>query len=96
MTRNVFIAQWNKPVKQDWTNQVKKDLAEFKIDLNLFEIEKKSIESFKKFVKVKALEYGFCRLMKIRMRHSKMDNMNYTKFELQKYLKLEKSGCKWG
>ena len=89
MTLNVFMAQWKKPVKKDWTNQVKKDLADFRMDVNLFEIKKKSIESFKKYVKVKALEYEFSRLMEIKLKHSKMDNMNYTKLELQKYLKLE-------
>ena len=88
MTYKVFITQWNHPVMQDWALQVKKDLSDFKIEPNLSNLKKKSINSFKKFVKLKAHEFEFSRLMQAKMGHSKTDNLSYSKLELQKYLKL--------
>ena len=89
MTYKVFITQWNHPVMQDWALQVKKDLSDFKIEPNLSNLKKKSINSFKKFVKLKAHEFEISRFMQAKMGHSKMDNLSYSKLELQKYLKLE-------
>ena len=53
----VFRKQWNNPVKSDWTEKVKADLIDFKIEINLSEIKSKSKHSFKKYVKVKAAEF---------------------------------------
>ena len=89
MTYKVFITQWNNPVKQDWVLQVKQDLKAFNIEPNLSNLRERSINSFKKLVKVKAFEYEFSRLMKAKNGHSKMDNLSYSKLEMQKYLKLE-------
>ena len=89
MTYKVFITQWNNPVKQDWVLQVKQDLKAFNIEPNLSNLRERSINSFKKLVKVKAFEYEFSRLMKAKNGHSKMDNLSYSKLEMQKYLRLE-------
>ena len=35
------------------------------------------------------MEYEFASLMKVKQRHSKMDNLNYSKLDMQQYLKLE-------
>ena len=40
MTYKVFLTQWNHPVKQDWTLQVRKDLSDFKIEPNLSNLKK--------------------------------------------------------
>ena len=77
------------PAKNDWTKQVKDDLNLFKIEPDLKQIAGKSQNVFKKFVKVKAAEYEFRRLMNLKQKHSKMDNLNYSKLELQGYLKLK-------
>ena len=84
-----FLAQLNQPVKLDWTDQVKQDLSDFKINLSFEEIKAKSKIVFKKFVKTKALEYEFSRLMRFKQSHSKMDDLTYSKLEMQEYFKLE-------
>ena len=84
-----FLAQWYQPVKLDWTEQVKQDLSDFKINLSFEEMKAKSKMSFKKYVKTKALEYEFSRLMGVKQSHSKMDNLSYSKLEIQEYFKLE-------
>ena len=38
----VFNTQWKFPAKDDWTTQVQKDLVDFKINMSLEEIKKKS------------------------------------------------------
>ena len=40
-------------------------------------------------MKVKASEYEFRKLMELKQKHSKMDGLNYSRLEIQKYLKLE-------
>ena len=79
MMSKVFWAQWKNPAKNDWTEQVKDDLNLFKIEPDLKQLAGKSQNVFKKFVKVKAAEYEFRRLMNIKQKHSKMDNLNYSK-----------------
>ena len=88
MLSKVFQSLIINPVKQDWTEQVKGDLFEFKIWLIFDEIKQKSKKSFKKYVKIKALEFEFERLMIKKQTHSKMKDLNYTKLEMQTYLKL--------
>ena len=56
MTYKVLLAQWNHPVKQDWTEQKREDFSEFRIEPNLDLLKKKSRNAFKKFVKIKASE----------------------------------------
>ena len=89
MIHNFFKAQWDYPIKNDWTIQVREDLAEFGISDNLDVIKSKSIVSFKKLVKVKASEFEYNKLQKIKSSHSKMDNLKYSKLEMQDYFKLE-------
>ena len=50
MIYKVFIAQWNRPVKNDWTVTVRQDLRDLKIEENLSFFKSKSSESFKIFV----------------------------------------------
>ena len=89
MINQIFCVQWNQPVKNDWTNFVKQDLIDFKIETNLSEIKNKSALCFKDLVRKKAREYEFNQLMNIKQTHSKLNNLCYTKLELQNYLKLE-------
>ena len=57
MVYNVFQAQWNRPVKNDWTLYVKQDLKDFQMECSLDNVKAKSAESFKNLVKRKANEY---------------------------------------
>ena len=49
MIYKVFIAQWNRPVKNDWTVTVRQDLRDLKIEENLSFFKSKSSERFKIF-----------------------------------------------
>ena len=81
--------QWNQPSKNDWTLLVKQDLVDLEIDVNLSNIKKKSEWSFKNLVKKKTYEYEFKHLMRRKETHRKLDNLWYSRLELQNYLKLE-------
>ena len=87
MLYKTFIAQWKYPVKDDWTEEAKSNLSELKINLSLEEIKKKSADSFKRMVKIKAKEYALEYLLKLKGKHSKMNNLSYSELKLQKYLK---------
>ena len=50
MLYKVFKAQWDYPVKDDWTIEVKKNLEELNITLALEEIKRKSANNFKRLV----------------------------------------------
>ena len=89
MLAKVFKTQWKYPAKDDWTVQVKEDLKDFGIKMDLVEIRKKSSYSFKIFVKVKSKEYALEHLLKLKSKHSKMENLDYVELELQKYLKTK-------
>ena len=89
MIHQVFRVQWNHPVKNDWTILVKKDLDDFKIDINLSNIKRKSEWTFKNLVKKKAREYEFNRLKILKESHTKLNDLLYSKLETQNYFKLE-------
>ena len=89
MIHKFVKAQWDYPIRNDWTNQVREDLLEFGISENLEVIKSKSIISFKKLVKMKASEFEYNKLQKIKSSHSKMDNLKYSMLEMQDYFNLE-------
>ena len=82
------------PIKDDWTEQVKLDLKDFQIAADLRKIGEKSQNCFKNHGKVKAAEYEYRRLITIKQTHSKMDNLKYSKLQMQGYLKLKNSDTK--
>ena len=57
--------------------------------MSLEEIQRKSADSFKRKVKVKiqAKEYTLNYLLKLKRKHSKMENLNYPEMKLQNHLK---------
>ena len=85
-----FHTQWQTEVKGDWTIEVKKNLKEFGIPQNLEFLRSKSKESFHNLVKKQAREYEFNRLLKIKVTRakSKMKDIHYSEFKMQKYLEL--------
>jgi hypothetical protein len=87
MLSKFFTTQWNHPVRNDWTEQVKLDLEEFDICAELSWIRSQSIMKFKKMVKVQARELALETLNQIKSNHSKMDNLFYVDLEIQEYLK---------
>ena len=82
MLYKFFTAQWKKPIKDDWIEEVKKDLNELDIDMTLDEMKLNSNNSFKRIVKIKTKEYTLDYLLELKESHSKMDNLNYPKLKL--------------
>ena len=82
-----FNAQKCNPIKNDWVLSIYDDLSQLNIEKSLEDIKVMKKEAFKNFIKEKikktALEY----LTNIKGKHSKMDNLNYEKLDLQTYLK---------
>ena len=75
---------------KEWTEQVRIDLDDFDIPVDLNFIKSKSEYSFKNMVKVKAKEYCFMKMMEKKIGHSKMDDVFYTSLKIQNYLKSNK------
>ena len=88
MLYKFFATQWKYPNKNDWTETVRQDLKDLSISENLNFIEKKSQQSFKTLVKSKAIEYEMKYLNKKKEPMSKMEDLDYNKFEMAKYLEL--------
>ena len=86
MLSKVFQIQWKYPVKDDWVLKVQQDLQDLNIDMNLEEMRIKSAYSFKKQVKIKSKEFALEQLLKLKSKHSKMENLDYSELKLQKYL----------
>ena len=57
-----FMIQWLNPSRGDWTEQVKLDLDDFKINRDLKWMASISKNSFKRIVKTKATEYALRKL----------------------------------
>ena len=88
MLHKFFITQWKYPTnKQDWTQQVKIDLQDFQIPVDLDFIKSKSSYAFKTLVKTKARKHAFFMLMEKKVDHSKMDELFYSELKMQTYLK---------
>ena len=56
--------------------------------MNLSNIKNLSEWAFKNRVRKQAYEYEFNQLMKIKQEHTKLDDLSYSKLEMQNYLKL--------
>ena len=78
------------PVRNDWVHQVREDLADFNLEVDLDQLTKMSKNVFKKMVKKKLKEYSLEYLTTIKEKHSKMDQLVYPKLKIQNYLKDRK------
>ena len=87
MLGKFFANQWKYPGKNDWVHQVKEDLTDFGLKLNLTELRKTSINSMKKLLKKHMKEFSLNYLTTIQESHSKMDDLVYPRLKLQNYLK---------
>ena len=91
MINKFFLVQWKYPTNnKDWTEQVKCDLTDFEIPVDLEFIKSKSKSSFKTMVKMKAKEYSFFKNMENKLNHSKMEDIFYSELKMQNYLNSKK------
>ena len=86
MFSKFFLHQRDQPSKLDWTEQVKKDLADLDMPVSLEFVQSKSQVVFSKLVKEKIRKYEFTRL--IGKMKSKMQNLEYSELRMQEYLEL--------
>ena len=89
MLYKFFLTQWNFPSQKDMTEQMRLDLFDFKIPINLDYFKSISKDSFKSVVKTKARVYEFQQLMKQKQSLSKMNNLVYYELKMQEYLELK-------
>ena len=90
MLYKFFITQWKYPAaRNEWTEQVKRDLNDFGLSANLEEMKKISSYSFKNQVKIKAREFAFLSFLEMKEKHSKLENLFYRDLKLQSYLNSE-------
>ena len=82
-----FKAQESYPVRNDWSETVKKDMSNLNIQLSLSNIKRTSKSSFKRLVKTKVRQAAFDELLEMKNTHSKLNNLNYNEFAMQPYLK---------
>ena len=66
---------------------MREDLNDLKIDDDLEKIKLVSKHAFKNLVKKKIEEAVFIDLLERKEKHKKMENLQYTRFEMQDYLK---------
>ena len=90
MLKKVFIEQWRNPVKNDWTEEVKLNLIEFKLNQNWENLKEVSYNVFKNRVEKMGQQLEFERLMKIKVFKSKLSSLNYYELKIQDYLNMDK------
>ena len=81
-----FKIQSRKPVKNDWSLTVRKNLETLKLNQNDDEIKEFSIYSYKKIVNSAIQKEAFNYLIRLKNSHSKVKHINYAKLEMQDYL----------
>ena len=90
MISKFFYCQWRKPLKQDWTEQVKRDLEILEISTDLNCIRNMKKYTFKQVVKEKARSYAFYNLLERKSAHSKLNDLSYYELRMQDYLTDQK------
>ena len=83
----VFHAQWQCPIKNDWTLQVKEDLLELGLEIDLNWIKSFKKYKFKELIKTSVREAAFRSLLDKKGKYSKLKDLNYIQLEAQEYLK---------
>ena len=88
MLSRFFYCQWLDSNQHDWTRQVKQDLIDLNIPIELEIIEKKSTVSWKNLVKRKMKDFELKKLIHIKesKNETKMKNLNYEKLKQEYYL----------
>ena len=68
---------------------MKQDLEDFGLPGTLEFLKSKSVNSFKRIVKIKTKEYALKNLLELKSKHTKLDNLVYSELRLQNYLKSD-------
>ena len=83
----VFYAQLENPVKNDWSEQIKEDLKEANLEhLTFDDIKAMNRDAFKKLVREKIRGLALKKLLVEKEKMSKMRHLQYDELKLQSYL----------
>ena len=86
MLLRFFWCQWSENKKQDLTYQVRQDLADLSLSLDLNIIKSKSKFGWKNLVKQKARLFEVQELSRENKNKSKTCKLKYNKLQMQRYL----------
>ena len=86
MLSRFFWCQWSENKKHDWTYQVRQDLADLSLPLDLNIIKSKSKFGWKNLVKQKARLFEVQELSRENTNKSKTCKLKYNKLQMQRYL----------
>ena len=88
MIYKVYDAERNKPVKGDWIHLLEKDKKEFDIVIEDDEMLErfKSKYSIKSYISKKAKIIAFDYLQRLKMKHSKIDGINFEEVKCSEYI----------
>ena len=95
--KKMYKKQTEVTTKGDWFELIKKDFAYIGEDIDEERIKSKTKQEYKKEIHEKVKNAAFRELMKLKETHSKLDDVNYTDFAIQPYLKnkmFSKDECK--
>ena len=81
-----YKLQAKKPVKNDWSLTISKNLQELKILLTEIQIQSLSKSAFKKIVKESVQNAALNYLLKLKNTHSKVAHISYNTLKMQDYL----------
>ena len=82
----IYFKQKEEPIKGNWFQLLKKDFEFIEIDLNEEKIMQTSKSEYKSEIKALVHKATFKYFMNKKKNHSKLDEIKYTKLQLQPYL----------
>ena len=82
----MFEKQCESRTKKDWVSTVIRDLEELGINVNFVDIQQMNKQKWKSITKQYIKEYTFTKLKEKQQKHSKVKDINYSRFEMQDYL----------
>ena len=87
MINRFFQTQLKSPKQKVWVKTVERDLEELEIEQKFEEIKQFKKGSLKRTLNVAVSKRALQRLNKIKEKHSKATNLNYSQLKIQNYLK---------
>ena len=87
LIRRFFEAQKLKESEGDWTETVFENLKEIGLKISFDEIAMMTKKKYKKLIKKQIAQKTFNDLKTLKQTHTKMENTEYEKFEVQEYLR---------
>ena len=86
LIKRIYNAQKENPNKGDWIHYLKEDFKYIKEDINETEAKEKTKYDYKKLIKKKVREQVFLGLKLVKESHSKVREIQYSKFQIQEYM----------